>query len=43
MVNTAGEVIVCDRGANLVFRISLSGARMIIAGNGTSTGGGLAP
>jgi hypothetical protein len=40
MVNTAGEVIVCDRGASLVYRISLSGARTIIAGNGTSTGGG---
>jgi hypothetical protein len=40
IVDTGGNVIVCDRGASLVYRISASGDSVIIAGNGTDTGGG---
>jgi hypothetical protein len=39
-VESNGDVLVCDRGANYVFRVSPAGASTIIAGNGTVTGGG---
>jgi hypothetical protein len=35
-----GDVIVCDLGSNLVFRVTASGSAMVIAGNGNRTGGG---
>ena len=39
-VETNGSVLVCDRGAHYVYRISASGGKTIIAGNGTTSGGG---
>lgn len=35
-----GNLIVCDRGAHLVYRVTANGAKTVIAGNGTATGGG---
>jgi hypothetical protein len=37
---TSGSLIVCDRGAHYVYRVSTTGTKTIIAGNGTTTGGG---
>jgi hypothetical protein len=39
-VETNGNILVCDRGAHLVYRVSPGGTKTIIAGNGTTTGGG---
>jgi hypothetical protein len=35
-----GRLVVTDRGAHRVYRIEANGAKTIIAGNGTTTGGG---
>lgn len=35
-----GDILVCDRGAHYVYRVSPSGAKTILAGNGTTSGGG---
>ncbi len=40
IVDTNGNVVVCDRGSNVVVRISPSGTSTIVAGNGTTYGGG---
>jgi hypothetical protein len=39
-VEAGGDLIVCDRGANHVYRVHPDGSRSIIAGNGTAGGGG---
>jgi hypothetical protein len=39
-VESSGDIIVCDRGAHLVYRLHPDGSRVPIAGNGTTTGGG---
>lgn len=39
-VEPGGEIIVCDRGANYVYRLRPDGTRRPIAGNGTPSGGG---
>ena len=39
-VEPGGNLIVADRGANLVYRVLPNGTRTIIAGNGALTGGG---
>ena len=39
-VESTGNILVCDRGSNVVYRITPAGGRTIIAGNGTETGGG---
>ena len=39
-LDSTGHVFVTDRGDNKVFRISNSGNRSVVAGNGTKTGGG---
>jgi streptogramin lyase len=39
-VDSAGQLVVTDRGANLVYRISSNGSRTAIAGNGGVSGGG---
>jgi len=39
-VEANGDILVCDRGANLLYRITPSGKRSILAGNGDTTGGG---
>jgi hypothetical protein len=39
-VEESGDILLCDRGAHRVYRISPGGARVIIAGNGTASGGG---
>jgi sugar lactone lactonase YvrE len=39
-VEASGSLIVCDRGAHYVYRLSTTGAKTIIAGNGSTTGGG---
>jgi hypothetical protein len=36
----SGSVIVCDRGAHYVYRVTSSGTKTVIAGNGTAIGGG---
>jgi sugar lactone lactonase YvrE len=40
IVEPGGAVIVCDRGANYVHRMTPAGSSSIIAGNGKTTGGG---
>jgi len=40
VVDPAGNVVVTDRGANRVYRVSKSGNKTVIAGNGNSDGGG---
>jgi hypothetical protein len=40
IVETNGEVVVTDRGANRVYRVTAAGVRKVIAGNGLTTGGG---
>jgi len=39
-VETNGNLIVADRGAHYVYRVFPDGSRVILAGNGTTTGGG---
>jgi serine/threonine-protein kinase len=39
-VDPSGELVVTDRGGHLVYRVSASGARTILAGNGLTEGGG---
>ena len=39
-VEPDGDLIVCDRGANYVYRVHPDGTRVILAGNGTASGGG---
>jgi sugar lactone lactonase YvrE len=39
-VESSGNILVCDRGANLAYRITPAGALTVIAGNGLTTGGG---
>jgi len=39
-VNASGQLVVTDRGAHYVYQLSTSGVRTIIAGNGTTLGGG---
>lgn len=39
-VEGTGNLLVCDRGAHRVYRVTPSGIRTPIAGNGTPTGGG---
>ncbi len=39
-VEANGSLIVADRGANYVYRVFADGSRVIIAGNGTTSGGG---
>ncbi len=39
-VEASGSLIVADRGAHYVYRVFADGSRMIIAGNGTTSGGG---
>jgi len=39
-VEPSGNMIACDRGTNLVYRVTPQGVRTVIAGNGSSTGGG---
>ncbi|HWH71015.1 MAG TPA: hypothetical protein VNT26_16620, partial [Candidatus Sulfotelmatobacter sp.] len=40
IVETNGDLVVCDRGANRVYRVTPLGALTAIAGNGSATGGG---
>ncbi len=39
-VEPSGSLIVCDRGAHYVYRVTASGSKTVIAGNGTAYGGG---
>jgi hypothetical protein len=39
-VDAEGRVIVTDRGAHRVWRIEANGTRTVLAGNGTTSGGG---
>jgi sugar lactone lactonase YvrE len=39
-VNREGEVFATDRGAHRVFKLSSTGQRTVVAGNGTRSGGG---
>lgn len=39
-IDPSGRVVVTDRNANRVYRIETNGTRTIMAGNGTTTGGG---
>ena len=39
-VESSGSLIAADRGAHLVWRVFSDGSRTIIAGNGTTSGGG---
>lgn len=39
-VEASGSLIVADRGAHYVWRVFADGSRVIIAGNGTTSGGG---
>lgn len=40
IVEASGNVIVCDRGSNRVYRVTPAGAMTTIAGSGLTTGGG---
>lgn len=40
IVEATGNLVVCDRGSNRVYRVTPSGTSTAIAGNGLSTGGG---
>jgi len=40
IVEAGADLIVCDRGANLVYRMTPSGSSVVIAGNGAASGGG---
>ena len=39
-VEAGGDVIVCDRGANYAYRVHPDGTVIVLAGNGTTNGGG---
>ena len=39
-VAASGDLIVADRGGNYVYRVTVAGVKTIIAGNGTTRGGG---
>src|SRR5262249_48306618 len=39
-VESSGNILVCDRGANYAYRVTPSGDMTVIAGNGKSDGGG---
>jgi sugar lactone lactonase YvrE len=39
-VEASGDVLVCDRKGNAVYRVTPGGKKTIIAGNGTANGGG---
>jgi DNA-binding beta-propeller fold protein YncE len=39
-VEASGSLIACDRGGHYVYRVTASGAKTVIAGNGTAAGGG---
>lgn len=39
-VEPNGGLVVCDRGAHYVYRVSPTGVRTVLAGNGTTSGGG---
>ena len=39
-VEANGDIIVCDRGGNYVYRVHPDGSKVVLAGNGTSSGGG---
>ena len=39
-VEPNGELVLCDRGAHLVYRVRPDGSTQVLAGNGTTTGGG---
>jgi DNA-binding beta-propeller fold protein YncE len=39
-VEPNGDILVCDRGAHCVYRVRPNGTRTVIAGNGTTSGGG---
>lgn len=39
-VEAGGDVIVCDRGANYAYRVHPDGSMIVLAGNGTTNGGG---
>lgn len=39
-VEPSGSLIVCDRSAHYVYRVTASGSKTVIAGNGTAYGGG---
>lgn len=39
-VESGGDLVVCDRGAHYVYRMKPDGTRTVIAGNGSTTGGG---
>jgi hypothetical protein len=39
-VEDSDDILVCDRGSNYVYRVTPSGDRTVIAGNGGITGGG---
>jgi hypothetical protein len=40
ILEPSGNIIVCDRGTNLVYRVTPQGTRSVIAGNGLVDGGG---
>ena len=39
-VEPSGSLVVADRGAGYVYRVSANGSRVVMAGNGTTSGGG---
>lgn len=39
-VEPGGDLIVADRGANYVYRVTAAGSKSVIAGNGSQSGGG---
>ncbi len=39
-VESNGDVIACDRGANCVYRVHPDGSKVVLAGNGGTSGGG---
>jgi len=39
-VESSGNILVCDRGTNLAYRVTPAGGLTVIAGNGQTTGGG---
>ncbi len=39
-VEPAGTLVACDRGGHCVYRVTSSGSKTVIAGNGTAYGGG---
>lgn len=40
VIDPKGELVVTDRSANLVYRVSEDGSKTVIAGNGQNSGGG---